>query len=91
MYIDTRSMGPEEKSRMRRKMMMEQVSFQSDLKKVEREQQELKDELRRFEQERDRIEIYIKENHEKMRRSIDRMDFLQEELRRLKKAMIEVG
>lgn len=90
-YIDTRGMSDEQKSKKRRMLMMEQISHQSDLKKVEREQQELKDELRRYEQERDKIEVYIKENKEKTHKSIERMDFLQEELRRIKKTMIEFG
>ena len=91
MYIDTRNMSDEEKSKKRRRLMMEQISFQSDLKKAEREQQELKDELRRLEQERDHIEMYIKENKEKTQKAVQRFDFLQDELHRIKKTMIEFG
>lgn len=90
-YIDTRGMSDEERTKKRRTYMLEELSIQSDLKKAEREDQTLRDELRRLEQERDRTEMYIKEHKDKMRTIADRTAFLQDELRRIKKMMIEIG
>lgn len=91
MYIDTRSMSDEDRSKKRRQLMMQQISYQSDLKKLDRRKGELQDDLRRLEQERDRMEIYIKENKEETRKAMDKEVFLQEEMRHIKKELIELG
>ena len=70
---------------------MQQISYQSDLKKLDRRKGELLDDLRRLEQERDRMEIYIKENKEEAHKALDREVFLQDELRHIKKELIELG
>lgn len=91
MYIDPHTISPEEKARKKRRLLLEQVSFQSDIKKIEREKLTLKEELRRFEQDRARLDVDIANNKEKTREMDIRMDFLTEELRRLKKMLIELG
>ncbi len=91
MYIDTRNMSDEDRSKKRRQLVMQQISYQSDLKKLDRRKGELQDDLRRLEQERDRMEIYIKENKEEARKALDREVFLQDELRHIKKELIELG
>ncbi len=91
MYIDTQGMGKEEKDKMKRRIRMQQLSYDSDLKKVQRKQLEIKDDLKRYEQERNRIEIYIKETEQKNKKMIEKEDFITEELRRIKKQLIELG
>lgn len=91
MYIDTRNMSDEDRSKKRRQLVMQQISYQSDLKKLDRRKGELQDDLRRLEQERDRMEIYIKENKEEVHKALDREVFLQDELRHIKKELIELG
>lgn len=91
MYIDTRNMSDEDRSKKRRQLMMQQLSYQSDLKKLDRRKGELQDDLRRLKQERDRMEIYIKENKEEAHKVLDREIFLQDELRHIKKELIELG
>lgn len=90
-YIDIRDMSDEEKSRRRRRLMLDQISFQSDLKKIDRELLVLKEELRRFENDRARLDMDIAQNKEKTRALNERTDFMKEELRRVKKMMIELG
>ena len=91
MYIDPRDMTAEEKTKKKRQMTMQQVSYQSDLKKVQRKQAELRDELRRLEQERSRLDVYIKENEDATKKSAEKEVYLNDELRRLKKKLIELG
>ncbi len=91
MYINPRDMSAEEKTKKRRQLNMQQMSYQSDLKKVHREQDELKDERRRLEQDRSRINVYITENDEKMKKSVEQETYFEEELRRIKKQLIELG
>lgn len=91
MYIDPRSMSEEERSKKRRQMTMQQISYQSDLKKVEREQLELKDELRRLEQELDRVNVYIEENKEKIKKNMEKEAYFNDELHQLKKQLLELG
>lgn len=91
MYMDTRNMTDADRSRKRRQIVMQQISYQSDLKKLERRSGELKDELRRFEQDRDRLEMHIKEHKAEMQKVTDREIFLNEELRHIKKELIELG
>lgn len=90
MYTDTRDMTEEDRSKKRRQLMMQQISYQSDLKKLERRQGELKDDLRRLEGERSRLEMYIKENKEETRTMVDRTTFITDELRHIKKSLIEL-
>lgn len=91
MYSDTYNLSAEDRSKKRRQLTMQQMSHQSDLKKVERRKNELKDDLRRYEQERDRMEMTIKEHKEEMNKQDDRETFLTEELRQIKKRLIELG
>jgi hypothetical protein len=91
MYSDTYNLSPEERSKKKRQLIMQQMSHQSDLKKVERRKNEIKDDLRRYEQERDRMEMTIKEQKEAMKKQDDRETFLTEELRQIKKRLIELG
>ncbi len=91
MYLDTYHLTPEEKKRKKRQLTMQQMSYQSDMKKIERRKNELTDELRRLEQERSRMDIYIKENKDATRKQDDRETFITEELRKIKKQLIELG
>lgn len=91
MYIDVRTLSDEERGRRKRQLMLEQVSHQSDMKKIEREQLLLREELRRFEQDRARLDVDIAKNKEKAQQLTQRTDFIAEELRRIKKAIIELG
>lgn len=91
MYSDTYNLSEEERSKKKRQLIMQQMSHQSDLKKVERRKNEIKDDLRRYEQERDRMEMTIKEHKEAMKKQDDREVFLTEELRQIKKRLIELG
>lgn len=91
MYIDTRNMSHADKVKKKRQLTMQKMSYDSDLKKVIRKQEELRDELRRFERERDRIEIYIKENAEKEGVAKEKETFINEELRQIKKQLINLG
>ncbi|MEA3322878.1 MAG: hypothetical protein U9Q12_01525 [Patescibacteria group bacterium] len=91
MFIDTRGMSHEDKAKKKRQLTMQKMSYDSDLKKVIRKQEELRDELRRFERERDRIEIYIKENAEKEGTAKEKETFINEELRQIKKQLIDLG
>ena len=91
MFIDTRGMSDAEKTRRRRQLLMEQMQYQSDLKKIDRRQNELLDDLRRLQREWNLLDIYIKENKEEAHQSSIKKDFLTDELRRLKKQIIELG
>ncbi len=91
MFIDTQGMSDADKTKKRRQLLMEQMQYQSDLKKTERKQNDLKDEMRRLEQERNRTEVYINENKEETQQNIVKADFYTEELRRIKKQIIELG
>jgi septal ring factor EnvC (AmiA/AmiB activator) len=91
MYSDPRDMTPQEKEKKKRQLAMQQVSYQSDLKKIEREKLELKDELRRLEQEKSRLEVYIKESEEKIKKNTEKETYFNDELRRIKKQLIEIG
>ena len=90
-YIDVRSMSEEERGRRKRQLLLEQVSYQSDLKKVEREQLLLREQLRRFEQDRARLDVDIAQNKESAQKLTARTDFIAEELRRIKKTISELG
>ncbi len=91
MYIDVGGMSEDEIIKMKRRLTMQQLSYDSDLKKVNRKQEELKDELRRYEQERSRIEVHLKENDVEVKKMLEKEDFIHEELRQLKKKLIELG
>jgi hypothetical protein len=91
MYIDTQGMSDEEITKMKRRIKMQQLSYDSDLKKVQRKQMELKDDLKRYEQERSRIEVYIKENEQANKKMLEKEEFILEELKRIKKQLIELG
>ncbi len=91
MYIDVGGMSEDEIIKMKRRLTMQQLSYDSDLKKVNRKQEELKDELRRYEQERSRIEVQLKENDVEVKKMLEKKDFIHEELRQLKKKLIELG
>ena len=85
------SLSHEEKVKMKRQLSMQQMSYDSDLKKVHRQQEELRDELRRLEQERSRIMVRIDENKDKNRKLQEKEDFINEELKQIKKKLIELG
>ncbi len=91
MYIDPRDMSREEKVKKKRQLSMQQMSYQSDLKKVQREQEELRAQRRRLDQERSRLNVYIAENEEAMKKNIEKETYFNDELRRLKKKLIELG
>ncbi len=91
MYVDFRAMSSEEKARKKRRLLLEQVSYQSDVKKVEREKLALTEALRRLEQDRARLDVDIANHKEQMRQIGLRMDFLTDELRRIKKTLVEIG
>ncbi len=91
MYIDPHTMSEEEKIKMKRQLSMQQMSYQSDLKKIEREQNDLRNERRRLDQERSRMDVYIKENEEKVKKNNEKETYLNDELQRLKKRLIELG
>ncbi len=91
MYIDTHSMSDEDKAKLKRQLTMKQLSLDSDLKKVHRKQLELKDAMRRLKIERDRIEVHIKESEKESAELIKKEDFITEELRHIKKKLIELG
>jgi DNA topoisomerase VI subunit B len=91
MYIDTRNMSHGDKVKKKRQLNMQKMSYDSDLKKVIRKQEELRDELRRFERDQARLQIYIEENEEKMKTAKEKETFLNEEIRQIKKQLIELG
>ena len=91
MYVDVRGMSEDEITKMKRRLTMQQLSYDSDLKKVNRKQETFKDELRRYEQDRSRIEIYIKENEIATKKILEEADFIHEELKQIKKKLIELG
>ena len=91
MYIDTQDMSHEEKVKMKRQLRMEGMSYDSDFKKLERKEIELTDQLRRFKRERSRIEVQIEENVNDTKRIVDKKDFITEELKRIKKKIIQLG
>lgn len=68
MYIDTRNMTPEEITRKKRQLRMQQLSYESDLKKVERKKDELATELRQYKIDRDRLSIAIKNTEAEMKK-----------------------
>jgi len=91
MYTDVRNMPHEQKVKIKRQLTMQKMSYDSDLKKNNRGQEELTDELRRLEQDRSRVTVYIDENTEKTKKLKEKEDFLNEELRHIKKQLIELG
>ena len=70
---------------------MQEMSYRSDLKKVQRKKEELGDELRRHERERSRINVYIKENETESKKFTEKETFIEDELKRIKKKLIELG
>ncbi|MEN8252009.1 MAG: hypothetical protein ABFQ53_00295 [Patescibacteria group bacterium] len=84
-------MTEEEITKLKRRLKMEQLSYGSDLKKVQRNQLTLKDDMRRFKQERDRINVTIKEKEDEEKKLLEKEDFMSEELHRIKKQLIELG
>lgn len=91
MYTDVQSMSHEEKVKMKRKLRMEEMSYDSEFKKLERKEAELTDQLRRFKQDRSRIEVQIEENVDDSKKITEKKDFINEELRHIKKRFIELG
>jgi len=91
MYIDVQSMSHEEKVKMKRKLRMEEMSYDSEFKKIERKEAELIDQLRRLKQDRSRIEVQIEENVDDSKKITEKKDFINEEVRRIKKRLIELG
>jgi len=91
MYIDVQNMSHEEKIKLKRQMRMEQMSYDSDFKKLERKEGEFIDQMRRFKQDRSRIEVQIEENISETKKITEKKDFIDEELRRIKKKLIELG
>lgn len=91
MYIDVQSMSHEDKVKMKRKLRMEEMSYDSEFKKLERKEAELVDQLRRFKQDRSRIEVQIEENVDDSKKITEKKDFINEEVRRIKKRLIELG
>ncbi len=91
MYIDVQGMSHEEKVKMKRRLRMTQMSYDSEFKKLERKEEELRDQLRRFKQDRSRIEVQIKENIDDGKKILEKKDFITEELKRIKKQLIELG
>jgi len=57
MYTNVQGMSSEEKTKLKRQLRMEQMSLESNFKKLERKEGELMDQLHRFKQDRSRIEV----------------------------------
>ncbi len=91
MYVDVRGMSQEEKTKLKRQLRMKEMSYDSDFKKLERKEEELTDQLRRFKQDRSRIEVQIEENKADSKKILEKKDFITEELRQIKKRLIELG
>ncbi len=91
MYVDVRGMSQEEKTKLKRRLRMKEMSYDSDFKKLERKEEELADQLRRFKQDRSRIEVQIEENKADSKKILEKKDFITEELRQIKKRLIELG
>jgi coenzyme F420-reducing hydrogenase delta subunit len=91
MYIDVQSMSHEEKAKLKRQLRMEEMSYDSDFKKLERKEAELTDQLNRFKRERSRIEVQIEENVDDGKKIAEKKEFITEELRNIKKKLIELG
>lgn len=91
MYIDANQLSPEEKLHKKKRIQMQQFSYESDLKKIQRRQAELKDEFRRLEQERSRMDVYIDENKEETKKYMEKEAYIVDELHRMKKKLIELN
>jgi len=91
MYIDVQGMSHEEKAKMKRQLRMEEMSYDSDFKKLERKEAELTDQLNRLKRERSRIEVQIEENVDDGKEMAEKKEFITEELRNIKKKLIELG
>lgn len=90
MYIDVNQLSPEEKTRKKRQIKMQQLSDESDLKKIQRRQTELEDDLRRLKQERSRLDVYIKENEEEVKKNKEKEEYVNDALHHIKKQLIEL-
>ncbi len=91
MYSNPRALSPEEKRKYQRTIMMQQNAYESDLRKLERKAVDLKDEERRFHKKIAEIQAYVRDTQE-MQHDLDRKrEYLNGELRKLKKQLIELG
>ena len=91
MYTNVQGMSSEEKTKLKRQLRMEQMSLESNFKKLERKEVELMDQLHRFKQDRSRIEVQIEETTADIKNITDKKDFTKDEIRKLKKRLIELG
>ena len=83
-------MSDEEKAKMKRRLDIQKISLESDLKKVQRKQLDLSDDLSRFNKERSRVDVYIKENKIESKKLTEKEDYINDEIKRLKKKLIEI-
>ncbi len=84
-------MSKEEKVKKKRQLSMQQLSYQSDLKRLQRDKNQLVDEQRRLKRERSKIDMYITETEEKLKKNAEKEAYYNTELHRLKKKIIELG
>lgn len=90
-YLDTRGMSPEQKVKMKRQLTMQKMALEADLKKWERKQLETTDALNRFKKDRDRATVYIEEQKSEAKKIVEKEVFINEEIKRVKKKLIELG
>lgn len=80
-----KAMTPEEKEKQRRRLESDQIMYTSDLNKLLRELNDAKVAIKTLERKRLELDTLLKDSHDSVKKKEGEIEYLQEELRVLKK------
>lgn len=90
MAYQEQQLSDDEKRTKSRRLMMNQISFDSDLKKNQREQELVSSDVRQLQRDITRLQMNIDEKESSVKKLKEKEIFLNGELRRIKKEMINL-
>jgi len=90
-YIDIQNGDDADILRRRKRLQMQQLSYESDLKRLLRETEAAQQEIQRITRERDRLTMQITDHERRVKKLEDKEIFLRQESDHVKKQIINLG
>lgn len=90
MYLDVRNMSEEERQKRKRLLKMKEFSFDSDLKKTQRQSETLEVERKDLKRKIDRMQVEMSNLASQRKKKETDIIFFEGELKKIKKQLIEL-
>ncbi len=90
-YIDIQNGDDADILRRKKRLQMQQLSYESDLKRLLRETEAAQQEIQRITRERERLTMQITDHERKVKKLADKEVFVRQESDRLKKQIMKLG